>query len=426
MTDMAQFSSKERLIARILSSTPLLKKWVKKSYIRLNSIIYHKNYKYKILIDSISDITLINPKDSGNETFFGYYDKSPEDNKGQIIYNESPRFTGKSPSPSIPVSINATNGKRIIPIGSSQSYNWQQGCRAQWINDNKVCYNYFDGTGYKCSVHDINDIKNNRSYQYPIQDSFGESYFLSINYQRIMRLRPDYGYRNLTALTDNELNSLDNDGITKVDYKSGDSRLIISISELAKTSPKETFGNAFHKINHVMISPDGKKFIFIHRWYEGGRRHDRLLISDFDSLKILADDDMVSHMCWTKDAELFGYLRHGGIDGFYFINVESGKFTPCEELNILKNGDGHPSCHGDWIVVDTYPDKSRMQHLYLYNRQNSKVYNLLEVYQSVKFYGESRCDLHPRFSPDGSRIYFDTVFTGKRRLAYIDISSIIQ
>lgn len=423
---MAQFSAKERLIAKLLSSTPLLKKWVKKCYIKLNSIIYHKNYRFKILIDSIPGINLINPINPDNETFFGYYDKSPENSDGLIIYNESSRQTCKNPSPIMPIFINVIAGEDSIKIGSTLCHNWQQGCRAQWIGNDKICYNFFDGNEYKCVVYNIKNDGNSRSYKYPVQDSFGELYFLSINYRRIMRLRPDYGYRNLTALTDNELKELDNDGIIKVDYKSGNCQLIVSLLELAKTSPKETFENAFHKVNHVMISPDGKNFIFIHRWYEGGRRHDRLLISDFVSLKILADDDMVSHMCWTKDTELFGYLRHDGIDGFYFIDVESGKFTPCEALNILRNGDGHPSCHNDWIVVDTYPDKSRMQHLYLYDRQNSKVYNLLEVYQSVKFYGESRCDLHPRFSPDGSRIYFDTVFTGKRRLAYIDISSIIQ
>lgn len=423
---MAQFSAKERLVARLLSSTPMLKKWIKKSYIRINSIIYHKNYKSQILIDSIPVINLIAPINPDNETFFGYYDKSPENDDGMIIYNESQRLTCKEPSPIIPMYISAVKREDIINISSTLCYNWQQGCRAQWINSNKICYNYFDGEGYKCVVHDIKNKDNNRVYKYPVQDSFGESYFLSINYCRVMRLRPDYGYRNLPELNDEELKCVDNDGVIKIDYDSGDSQLVVSFSELIKISPKETFEDAFHKVNHVMISPDGKKFIFIHRWYEKGRRHDRLLLSDFGSLKILSDDDMVSHMCWINDSELFGYLRHDGIDGFYFIDIDDMRFTPCDALNVLKNGDGHPSCHGEWIVVDTYPDKSRMQHLYLYNRQTSEVHHLLEVYQSVKFYSESRCDLHPRFSSDGSRIYFDTVFTGKRRLAYIDISSIIH
>lgn len=143
-------------------------------------------------------------------------------------------------------------------------------------------------------------------------------------------------------------------------------------------------------------------------------------------MKVLADDKMVSHMCWIDPNTVFGFLRHEGKDGFYYIDINTGEYRECAALTSLGNGDGHPSCHGEWITVDTYPDKSRMQHLYLYNRNTDKIYNLLEVFQGIKYQGESRCDLHPRFSPDGRRIYFDTVYEGSRRLAYIDIASIVK
>ena len=43
-----------------------------------------------------------------------------------------------------------------------------------------------------------------------------------------------------------------------------------------------------------------------------------------------------------------------------------------------------------------------------------------------KIKGFDRCDLHPRFSEDGKRVYFDTIYTGKRQLCCIDVSSIIN
>ena len=46
---MANFSTKERLIASFLSATPGLKRLVKQIYITINAVIYHKDYNAKIL-----------------------------------------------------------------------------------------------------------------------------------------------------------------------------------------------------------------------------------------------------------------------------------------------------------------------------------------------------------------------------------------
>ena len=91
----------------------------------------------------------------------------------------------------------------------------------------------------------------------------------------------------------------------------------------------------------------------------------------------------------------------------------------------MATGDGHPTVYGEWIAFDTYPDKSRMQHLYLYHIKTCELFPLLELYHGLKYTGECRCDLHPRFSKDGRYVFFDTVYLGKRTLCYIDISRIV-
>lgn len=425
---MAQFSAKERFIARLLSATPRLKGTIKSTYIRINYFLYRKKYKHKIHINQIKELHNIQPLNPADETFFGYYDKSPENSSEWVIFNETPISTAKKPTTNRELYVNAINlkTKEVITIPYTFSYNWQQGCRAQWINDTQLAYNSFDNSRYRCNLFDLPTRSIIASYDYPVQDSYQDLYFLSINYERVMRLRPDYGYRNLPLLTDVEMGKIDNDGIWKVDFKTSTSTLVVSLSQLASLSPKVTFNNAFHKVNHVMIAPDGKSFIFIHRWYDAGRRHDRLLWSDFNNIKILSDDDMVSHMCWINPTTIFGYLRHNNEDGFYFIDLQANIFTECSPFNQLKTGDGHPSYNNGRIIIDTYPDKSRMQHLYLYDIKEDKIHYLLELFQSVRYHGESRCDLHPRFSPDGNRIYFDSVYLGKRTLSYIDISNLNQ
>jgi hypothetical protein len=420
------YSTKERLIASLLSRTPALKKFAKRGYIGLNSILHKKPYRV-MLHDSSCRLEYINPIGNEKETFFGYYDKSPENINGLVIFNGTSVPTSKSPTSNLPIYVYVadTNTKGVIrTMGGSFSYNWQQGCRAQWLADNKIIFNVFEEGSYKSIAYDFAVGKVTDTYNHPIQDSYNQEYFLSINYARIMNLRPDYGYRNLPLLSDEEMSDLKNDGIRKIDIRTNQDKLIVTLWELTQISPQASFAGAMHKVNHVMISPDGKRFIFIHRWYKSKVRHDRLMISDFSNLRILADEDMVSHMCWVDNDRLFGYLRHNGVNGFYFVDVNSGVVTSCEQLQALGNGDGHPSCHENLIVVDTYPDKSLMQHLYVYNMANGNVKHLLEVYHPFKYHDESRCDLHPRFSKNGKRIYFDTVCNGTRRLAYVDISAL--
>lgn len=422
---MAQFSSKERLIARALSATPRLKAAVKRAYVTLNYILHRKTYKIKLINVNIEGgIEYIGPLHAGDETFYGYYDHSPENVEGLVVFNETPLRTSAKPSPTLPMSINVYNlkSKHTTQIGRSTSFNWQQGCRAMWVGRDKLVYNMFDGKRYVAELYDTHSQESVRRYPLPVQDSFGERWYLSVNYSRIMRLRPDYGYRNLPLPKDAEMKALDRDGIFRVEYATGKSTLIVSLAQMAALTPDPSMEGAMHKANHVMISPDGKHFIFIHRWYEGGRRHDRLLLWEAGELRILSDERMVSHMCWTGNESLFGYLRHDGKDGFWSIDLNTGDFTPCDALNDLGYGDGHPSCHGDWIMTDSYPDKSRMQHLTLFNRATGKVYPLIEVFHGLRYSGESRCDLHPRFSPEGTRIYFDTVQSGRRTLSYIQLS----
>lgn len=426
---MSKFSKKERLIASALSATPVLKSIIKKVFIYSSYVIYRKKYK-SLRINVRKDIELFEPIDKGSETFFGYYDKSPENNNGDVLYNETKVSSSKKPNPDYEILIYTTNlkGKTPKPISKTYSYNWQQGCRAQWVCEDRIIYNFFDidSHSYKSALYSLKTQQIIQFFDFPVQDSYQDKYFLSVNYNRIMKLRPDYGYRNLPLPDDKKMRNLIDDGIWKVDFSTGKVSLIVSLQDVVSTQPTSNFNQYLHKLNHVMISPNGEMFIFIHRWYQQGRRFDRLILFHNGRIEVLSNDQMVSHMCWVDNETLFGYLRHQGVDGFYFIDLNTGDIKPCKALNSLNNGDGHPSCFNDWIVIDTYPDKSRMQHLTMYNIKTKEVIPLIEVLHPLKYMNESRCDLHPRFSPNGERIYFDTVFTGKRRLAFIDVSEITK
>ena len=107
-------------------------------------------------------------------------------------------------------------------------------------------------------------------------------------------------------------------------------------------------------------------------------------------------------------ANIANYLR-GCYFWAYFYNI------------ISVFGDGHPSVFGDNMIFDTYPDKARMQTLFSYNLRNKHLTILGRFFTPLKFHDQTRCDLHPKWSCDGKKIFFDSVYLGKRILCYINV-----
>lgn len=417
---MSQYSAKERLIAGLLSSTPGLKRIVKRAYTVLNAVMHRKSYRYCVLQPECGDIRFV----AEGSSFFGYYDHSPERN-GRVAYHIPGMRTDRNPNPEFPVTICiATRDKGIRNTGCTTSYNWQQGARLMWLDDNRIIYNQTKDDKYVATVCDAAAGTTLNMLPLPVQEIVDADNYLSIDPRRITALQSDYGYTALPAMNAAELADLDNDGIHHVNISTGRTEMVHTLRQIATAGAGTVDAKSRHCANHIMSSPGGDRFIFIHRWYVGGRRHDRLMLSDYNTLHVLADDGMVSHMTWVDDNTLFGYFRHSGVSAFHFIDLNRGTITPSAGANSLGQGDGHPTAWGDWIAFDSYPDKSRMQHLTLLNRRTGDVLPLLEVYHGLAYDRDCRCDLHPRFSDDGRRLWFDTVLDGKRRLAYIDVSAI--
>jgi dipeptidyl aminopeptidase/acylaminoacyl peptidase len=50
--------------------------------------------------------------------------------------------------------------------------------------------------------------------------------------------------------------------------------------------------------------------------------------------------------------------------------------------------------------------------------------SLGKFHSDEQFRGDIRCDLHPRWSPDGSTVSFDSVHEGDRQIYLVDVSDI--
>lgn len=417
---MSNFGAREKAIASILSNNPGLKNFIKKSYQWVNFLLNKKDYVLK------SNYKVSEVDHSESESFFGYYDKSPENQDGsKIIFYRSNYNTSKLPTKShyIEVVLKCLETNTFLIIDKTYAYNWQQGAKMMWLCNSKFIYNvYSESTkSYKSKIYDTIH-RTYKDLDFPIYDCFDEDLAFTLNYERLMDLRPDYGYRNIKSTTD--YSDYSKDGIYKLSLKNNSIEHIISINQLINLKQVDSMIGAKHKVNHIMISPNGTKFMFMHRWLsKSGKRYDRLLVSNFDGseVKIISDNEMVSHCCWQDESTIIGFLRNNGMDGFYKINLNNYHISELsKELSAF--GDGHPTIINNKMVFDSYPDRSRMKTLYVYDFDKNRLSVIAEFFESLKYYNETRCDLHPRFNKNASAIYFDSVHDGSRKLYSINLN----
>jgi hypothetical protein len=412
---MSSFSRSERLVAQVLSYAPGIKNIIKRSYQFANYILKRKNYRFQAVAPVVAIST------GNNETFFGYYDKSPENNTGDyIIYQQCSYSTSNKPSAkhSVQIMVKDLRNQSEEAIGESYAYNWQQGPKLQWLTNETFIYNFFDvkDQRYKARIYNAYTKKEERIIDSPVYDCFNDI-ALTVNFNRLAQLRPDYGYRNTTEKIDFTNNA--SDGIYKINLSENSVNLILSIKDVMDIQPLPSMKGAKHKINHIMISPDGRQFMFMHRWIiPGGKRVDRLLISDISgrNVKVLVDEGMVSHCCWFGNDAIIGFFRYH-LHGNSFYKIDLVQNT----INLLSNqllsfGDGHPSVFNHKMVFDSYPDRSRMKHLFIYDLRTDEVQDIGQFLEPLKYFGETRCDLHPKLTPSGDGIYIDSVHEGKRQL----------
>ncbi|MHA1342691.1 MAG: TolB family protein [Promethearchaeota archaeon] len=361
-------------------------------------------------------------------TFFGYYNISPSNNNGDIIYLKvtKEKVRGSLYEPASIMLKNA-NGA-ITKIAETKAWNWQQGCMLQWYSgtDDTIIYNdYYTKKERYISV--IKNIKTGRSriIDKPIYSVAKTGEFaLTLNFERLAKMRPDYGYFNRNVRWDN-MPEDSKDGIWYVDLMKNESKLILSLEQLKNFHFVKTMIGARHKVNHIDIAPNGKRFMFLHRWVGPHGRFMRLLTAnskDGSDLYYLTGDEMVSHNCWWGNEDIISFCRlKDGRERFVHFKDKQGYLEIIGEKYLIR--DGHPSVspNGKWMLTDDYPDKARFSRIYLFDLENNTKYIVGEFFQPFKYKKEKRIDLHPKWSNDGRAVFFESGHEGHRTLYKMNI-----
>jgi hypothetical protein len=365
----------------------------------------------------------------GVHTFFGYYDISPFNAESSKLLAMATAARNHLACEQKPVQIGyfdlINKNQGFTTLNSSPAWCWQMGCRLQWLpaNDNEhIIFNTMVKGAYGAIVQHIHTQKIERQYDYPVYaiDSKGERALL-LNFSRLHRLRPGYGYRNLPDQTAGE-KSPAADGIWLMDLAAGDRELLINLENLAHLEPQPSMQNAEHYVNHLAFNPSGNRFMFLHLWAKDGRRFNRLLTSnlDGDDVHVLENWAMVSHYAWKSDSELLATVNSK--NGTQYILYQDGACSKQVIAPDFLNQDGHPSYSADknFLLTDTYPDKYGDQQLLLYTTKGDFFY-LTRFFHPPQFRGQVRCDLHPRWDSSGKIVCVDSCQSGCRSLYVISL-----
>jgi hypothetical protein len=371
-----------------------------------------------------------------NYHWFGYYDKLEFDPSSRYVLGMEVGFQGRTPSPDDRIRlgmIDLESGDKWKELGTSVAWCWQQGCMLQWLPGSRTEVIYNDRQDDRFVAH-ILDVRSGKSKTLP-----GPIYGISPDgawavhpdFRRLHDTRPGYGYAGIVDPNQN-VKAPDDAGIWRVDFRSGKHDLIIPISKAASVpSPHADMTGAKHWFNHLLVAPDAKRFIFLHRWQLPGKSGfmTRMFTADPDGTDLYVVDPWgdTSHFIWRDPQHILAWARHPSHGNkFYLYEDKTDKVEVVGPDVMVVNGHCTYLPGNRWILNDTYPDKERLQHPYLYEIATGKRVPLGHFTSPPEYNGELRCDLHPRFSPDGRKVVIDSPHGGNGRQLYlIDISAIV-
>lgn len=423
--------SLEQKINYQLNKYPGIKKYIKRGYQR---VMYSLSDKIK----SEGDIVRVSPNDPDSEYFFGYYDKSPWDASGRYMLCMRAKDTWSEPDPLgeaeivlFDLNLNPNDNYYCRVLAKTRTWNVQQGCMTQWIGPDfskRIIYNDLREGKYCSVIMDVNS-GSERVLPLPVYSVSNDGKTaLSLDFSRLHSLRLGYGYAELPEKTKG-IALPDETCIWKMDVEMGEFIPLLKYTDFAKFEPRPEMlePGSVHKVNHLMLSPNGKRFMILYRWFVGQRKYTRLITCNVDGsdMYVLSDDDMVSHCYWKNDEEIIAFERKKEYGpGFYLMKDKTKEWT---HIWPQLSNDGHPSyCPADnsLVVFDTYPSRSRIQEVKLgrdNDTQGDSVKTIAKVFSPFKYDNDTRCDLHPRWSRDGKKVCFDSVFEGHRGLYVVEV-----
>lgn len=379
--------------------------------------------------------------------WFGYYDKREFDPTNRYVLCNEVDFEHRTPTAADTIAVgmvDTQDGDEWIPLGKSDAWGWQQGCMLQWRPGmpSEVLWNDREEGRFVCHVLDV-QTGAKRTLPKPVYTvSPDGKWAVTADFARIQAMRPGYGYQGIADPCADQKAPQDS-GIWRVNLQTGDSQLIVSLADIVKIPfGGRTLEQNWSWFNHLLINPDGTRFIFLHRWRadvgtaESRARTGfvtRLFTANLDGsgLYVLDPSGNTSHFIWRDPNHVCAWTKpEGRKAAFYLFEDQTRNVQIVGEGVMPINGHNTyvPIGNGlEWILNDTYPDRARRQTPYLVHLPSGRRVDLGHFYLPPEYQGEWRCDLHPRCSRDGHTVAIDSPHGGQGRQVWLlDISQVVS
>lgn len=371
---------------------------------------------------------------SDGHYFFGYYDRDPWN--GDMTMHlalkapQCERLPEQGESAEIGF-IERSTGK-FIKCADTRAWCHQQGAMQQWLKHipNTFIFNDYD-LGQKKLITRIYQVGKGIIGQYDLPIyiiSPNGCWGISLNFSRI----PRRGYSYADAPRQGcSCPDLDNDGLFLIDMHSGKSKLLISYRSILERYPLDfELKDRYWWINHPGFSCDSAKLLFLFRHcnrenIDDNRWKTYMFTTDLDDNDlscILPDfywDGKISHQLWgrTSDEILVDANWRNRKNEYVVLNNK-----PDFKAQLISPGMGSMghlifSPDGKYMLADTYP-LDGVQRLALVDCKDGtwRIIGKFKHNQPKTYCIDVRCDLHPRWSLDGSLVSVDSIHDGRRQI----------
>jgi hypothetical protein len=408
---------------------------------------------------------------NGRHHFFGYYNKSNWDPSGRKLLAHEVPWRDAPVKPELIAQVGYFDmepGAGFRAVGETRSWNWQMGSQLQWLGGSggrKIIYNVRTDdatTRYPYFGAEIRDIETGESRVLPmpvyVVAPNGE-WALTVDYRRLYVTHETIGYP-CGRLAPKPLLCPADDGIWQMDMGTGEARLAVSYAQLADFDPRESMKKAIHWVSHIEVNPSSTRVLFLHRWTERVKDETCFLhrlitmAPDGSDLRLLECSDhplpqlaagfdpvavgtfdyeksewQISHPLWRQDGEIIVWGPHAGRIGYHLYQDRDGGDVRLIGAGVLTEN-GHMTfspVNPRWLLSDTYPDSTTHERiLFLFDMESGRRHDLGSFYADPKLSKENRCDLHPRWRPDGLQVSIDSMHQQDRDMYVVDVSHLVR
>lgn len=394
--------------------------------------------------------------------FVGAGDRPPRSPSGRYLLGiEVSEGVRGPPAEAVVGVVDLEGGDVWRPLASTRAWNWHHGAMAQWVpgRADVLLFNTIRDGGIGSLLVDLKaDSRRPLSDPvYCLSPSGAKAYF--VDFGRLQFYRPGYGYEGLRDAEPPPATPND-DGIWSLDLARGNRRLIVSYADLHEWIATGPSGIRGTWVDGLRVDPEGTRLGFRHHTlFEGGGVHTHLITCSMSGGQLYCvTKGFVGDFAWGPGGTMAvwcgpksgaGSVRRGttgllgrllGIYGtprgpdwfrqqvvdpccrsvlghrYRVFRDEEGEIVIPAEDSPLSAGHPEYAPDGRWILTETGPDAHHLKSVCLLHPPTGRVGVVAQFGSPPALGAGIRCELCPRWQPDGKAAILDSCHEGRRQI----------